>query len=170
MLPLQTQYTTIDLLSQLVTQIKAAAASGFTDLNRVAEDVLVPVFKAVYGYEHLENLNRSASLNYPGIDLADKEARVAFQITSTATTEKVAHTLTQFTQAGLYGDYDRLVIFILVEKQQILSQRDACRRSSATDSSSAPRAISRTTAISPKTSRHSTQFNNGRLTTSSART
>lgn len=92
-----------------------------TDINKVAETLLIPLFSEVYSYTHLQNLNDTEGSNYPGIDLGDERARVAFQITSTSNSEKIKNTLRKFVKYKLYEKYDRLIIYILTEKQQSYS-------------------------------------------------
>ncbi|MEQ9371652.1 MAG: SMEK domain-containing protein [Coleofasciculus chthonoplastes F3-SA18-01] len=92
-----------------------------TDINKVAETLLIPLFSEVYGYTNLQNLNDTEGSNYPGIDLGDERARVAFQITSTSNSEKIKKTLRKFVEYKLYEKYDRLIIYILTEKQQSYS-------------------------------------------------
>jgi len=89
---------------------------GFLDINRVSEDVLVPLFAEVYGYAHLKNLNADGE-SYPGIDLGDKIARVAFQVTSERSSQKIKKTLETFVQQKHYKQYRHLVIYIITEKQ-----------------------------------------------------
>ena len=108
-------------MSMFVTQVRGAGALGQTDINKVSETILIPLFSEIYGYERLRNLNTTERSNYPAIDLADDEARVAFQITSRADLEKVKDTLRKFTDHELYQKYDRLFIFVLTEKQQTYS-------------------------------------------------
>ena len=50
------------------------------DINRLAEDVLIPVSKDVYGCHFLRNLNKEKS-NFAGLDLGDEQSRIAFQVT-----------------------------------------------------------------------------------------
>ncbi|WP_446352514.1 SMEK domain-containing protein [Coleofasciculus sp. A1-SPW-01] len=76
-------------MSRFVTQVKGATAMTRTDINKGAETLLIPLFSAVYGYTHLQNLNETEGSNYPGIDLGDETARVAFQITSTSKTDRM---------------------------------------------------------------------------------
>jgi hypothetical protein len=102
-----------------VTQVKLAGER--IDINLVSETILIPLFVEVYGYEALENLNRTEGENYPGIDLGDKVARVAVQVTAKANSEKVKDTLRTFVKYRLYDQYDRLIIYILTEKQQSYS-------------------------------------------------
>lgn len=107
-----------ELMSIFVAQVRGASAMGQTDINRVSETVLIPLFSEIFGYKKLRNLNFSERANFPGIDVADDSARVAFQITSTATNEKVKETLQQFVDHHLFKRYDRLIVYILTEKQR----------------------------------------------------
>ena len=111
-----------------ITQVKMFSAMNRTDINRVAQNILVPIFNVIYGYSQLRNLDVGTGGNFPGIDLADDDARVAIQVTSTPGIEKVKHTLEQFLkdrpdfQPPLAKRYDRLIVYILTEKQQTYSQ------------------------------------------------
>ena len=90
---------------------------GKTDINKVAETVLIPIFAEVYGYKELKNLNYTEAINYKAIDLGDETARVALQIPSTPGSEKIKETLRKFVEEELYQKYDRLIIYILTEKK-----------------------------------------------------
>ncbi|HEY9904641.1 MAG TPA: SMEK domain-containing protein, partial [Candidatus Sericytochromatia bacterium] len=92
-----------------------------TDANKVAETIVIPLFAEVYGYRHLKNLNYTKGSNYFAIDLGDERARVAFQITSTSGSEKIKKTLRKFVERELYEKYDKLIIYILTEKQDSYS-------------------------------------------------
>lgn len=111
-----------------ITEVKAFSAMNRTDINRVAQNVLVPIFEVVYGYSQLRNLDVGTGGNFPGIDLADDAAKVAIQVTSTHRLEKVTHTLEQFLkdrpefQPPLAERYDRLIVYVLTEKQRTYSQ------------------------------------------------
>lgn len=113
---LNTQNRINELLTQFVTQVKGFTAMGRTDINHVAETMLIPLFAEVYGYQDLKNLN-FIQANYPSIDLADDVAKVAIQVTSTPDARKIKHTLEQFMKYRLYEKYDRLTIYIITEKQ-----------------------------------------------------
>ncbi|MEO1685035.1 MAG: SMEK domain-containing protein, partial [Cyanobacteria bacterium J06631_12] len=75
-------------LSIFVTEVKSSCAMGSTDINRIAESLLIPILREAYGYQDLKNLNRT-SANYPAVDLGDEVRRVAIQVTSTPSTKKV---------------------------------------------------------------------------------
>jgi hypothetical protein len=112
-----------ELMTIFTTQIRAATAMRRTDINHVSETILVPLFAEVYGYKNLKNLNFTESDNYPGIDIGDEVAKVAFQITSTTKSDKIKSTLRSFVEHELYKKYDRLIVYILTEKQSTYSGR-----------------------------------------------
>ena len=106
------------LLAVFVAQVKEYGATQQTDINRVAESMLLPLFREVYGYHQLEDLNHTEGPNFAGIDLGDRQARVAVQVTSTPTTAKVKHMLEQVVKRELYRQYDRVIVYVLTEKQR----------------------------------------------------
>ena len=112
----KTQDRINELMSRFVAQIKGATAMNRTDIKRISEDVLIPLFSEIYGHTELKNLNVE-NTNAPAIDLGDKKTRTAYQITSTPSSRKVKRTLEKFVARELYKEYDRLVIYILTEKQ-----------------------------------------------------
>ncbi len=111
------------LLSFFVTEVKGATAMGRTDINHVSEVVLVPLLSKVFGYSNLVNLNQTEQVNQPAIDLGDRVAGVAFQITSTSNSKKVKETLAKFDKYELYKQYNHLVIYNLAEKQDSYARR-----------------------------------------------
>ncbi|OCQ96782.1 hypothetical protein BCD64_14320 [Nostoc sp. MBR 210] len=106
-----------ELMLRFRDWIKTGIAMDKTDSNKVAETIFIPLFSEIYGYKHLENLNYTKRKNYKGIDLGDETARVAFQITSTSNNKKIKDTLNKFVEDELYKRYDKLIIYILTEKQ-----------------------------------------------------
>ena len=120
---LDVQNRIIELLSRFVTQVKGANSIGRTDFNRVSEIILIPLFSEIYGLTYLRSLNETEKMNFPGIDLGDDNARVAFQITATSSLDKIKDTLQKFLTYELDKKYDRLIIYILTEKQKSYSER-----------------------------------------------
>ncbi len=98
-----------------------------TDINKVSENVLIPLFAEVYNYRNLRNLNTTEHDNFPAVDLADDVARVAIQVTSRRKLDKVKKTLRKFRDHELYQEYGRLIIYVLTDKQRSYS-KDACRK------------------------------------------
>ncbi|MEO7717948.1 MAG: SMEK domain-containing protein [Capsulimonas sp.] len=111
----QSQNQIEDLMARFYAKVQLASSARRTDANIIAEDVLVPLFKELYGYHNLHNVNHVEKNKY-AIDLADDISRVAIQITATNTAEKVTDTLEKFVKYHLYEKYDHLIIYILKNK------------------------------------------------------
>ena len=105
------------LMAVFVENIKASAAMGHTDINLVAEDILVPLLRIVLDYPNLKNLNAEEKKNFPGVDLGDFQKRVAIQVTSTSTTKKVEDSLKTFVGHGLDAHFSHLRFYIITERQ-----------------------------------------------------
>ncbi len=91
---------------------------GLFDSNRIAQDFFVWLFSLVFGYKNLKELDKlNGIVNYPAIDLGDEVKKIAFQITTKKDSGKVKDTIEKFIFYKLYKKYDRLVIFIIGEKQ-----------------------------------------------------
>jgi hypothetical protein len=104
----------IDDLTMLENQIHMRCQAGLTDLNKFSEDFVKVIINTSFELK-LDNLNINRS-NSPGIDLGDKKKRVAFQVTSTASSEKVNDTLEVLTAEQL-KDFQSIKILILGKKQ-----------------------------------------------------
>ena len=107
----------IELFLIFRQEVKSHNEAGLFDINRLSEDVLVPVFKDAFDCQYLRNLNREQK-NYPGLDLADDQSRIAFQITSDAGIEKIKDTLRKIVAEKHYLRYETFYIYILTEKQR----------------------------------------------------
>lgn len=110
-----------DVVSRLERQVELATSQGRTDINLALEDAFIPILKAAYNLPNLVNLNRKRK-NYPGIDLGDDGDRVAFQITSTTTLDKVQKTVQQFMDRSYYNSFDELYVLMLTPKQSSYTQ------------------------------------------------
>lgn len=104
------------LLSLFALQVRTDVSMGFLDKNRVAEDILIPVFAEVYGYPNLKNLNDDGE-NFPSIDLGDETAKVAIQVSSEVDSAKVRDTLTKFQKYRHYEKFEHLIVYDLIDKQ-----------------------------------------------------
>lgn len=113
----------VTLLSRFIAEVKGLNAINQYGINYISETVLIPIFKEVFGYRDLENLNNQDN-NISGIDIADKSAKVAFQITATADNEKVKHTLRQFIKAEHYKKYKTIYIYVITERLDSYSDKD----------------------------------------------
>lgn len=106
-----------ELMAWFVIRVSGANAAGRTDLNTIAETLLIPLFAEVYNYRNLKNLN-SEKINFPAIDLGDDDAKVAFQITARSDISKIRSTLQKFENFNLHQRYSTLYIYDLVNKQR----------------------------------------------------
>lgn len=87
------------------------------DINDRAEAFTIPLFKLLFGWEELRDLNKDGG-NVPGIDLGDEKNKVAIQVTSETTLDKVKDTIEKFVKWEHFNKYQRLVIFMIQEKQR----------------------------------------------------
>lgn len=109
-------------ISQLATQIEASSAMQLYDINKVSENLVLGLMRELFGWRQIRNLNADEKANFPGIDLADDDARVAIQVTSTTGLEKIKKTIETFLSHRLDAHYDRLIVYVLTRKQSSYSQ------------------------------------------------
>lgn len=113
---------TIDRIAELIARFRAEVetlnSQNLYDINIHAENVIIPILNYVYGLS-LKNANLEEK-NYSAIDLIDYENRVAIQVTSTANSEKVKHTLEQYKKHKQRDEFDSLLIYIITKKQKNL--------------------------------------------------
>ncbi|MBO6531938.1 MAG: SMEK domain-containing protein [Muricauda sp.] len=114
---------TIDRIAELIARFRAEVetlnSQNLYDINIHAENVIIPILNYVYGLS-LKNANLEEK-NYSAIDLIDYENRVAIQVTSTANSEKVKHTLEQYKKHKQRDEFDSLLIYIITKKQKTYS-------------------------------------------------
>lgn len=103
-------------LARFTVEVKQLNAASQYDINVHAENVLIPLLREVFEFGGLQNANVQTK-NAPAIDLIDYESRVAVQVTSTADADKITHTLTKFTENEQHKPFDRLLIYIITERQ-----------------------------------------------------
>ncbi|MEO7705392.1 MAG: SMEK domain-containing protein [Thermoflexales bacterium] len=111
----------VELLALFSEQVRLSNAAGFFDINRISESALIPVFRIVYGLEDLKNLN-ILKMNFPAVDLGDDVKKVSIQVTSTGDAEKVKETLTKFVAHGLESRFNKVLVFILTQKNPSYSK------------------------------------------------
>lgn len=104
-------------LTRLVLEVETSVAAGHLDLNKICEDVFCGIFRELYGLSGLRNINSAERANFPAIDLADEEARIAIQVTSDPSLAKVKSTLNKFIKHDLHKKFDRLIVYVITRKQ-----------------------------------------------------
>ena len=108
-------------LSKLSHEIDESIAGGHFDVSIIMEDIVCSLFRSLFDWPALRNLNAESS-NYPAIDLADDQNRIAIQVTADTSLAKVKETLDTFLRHDLDKHYDRVVIFLLRREQNSYSQ------------------------------------------------
>lgn len=113
-----------DLLENFSRRVRLENISDRYDINRLSESIMLPILRLLYDYKDLRNKNFTDARNYPGIDLADETAKIAFQITSTSDNQKIKDTLRTIKFHQLDKVYKRFVVYILTNKQGKYSDKD----------------------------------------------
>ncbi|MCR5863113.1 SMEK domain-containing protein [Flavobacterium sp. J372] len=110
-------YYIVETINILRQEIISKNALGFVDENKFLEDFVAEVINITHGFK-LSNLNERKA-NFPGIDIADDQAKVGIQVTATKTSTKVKETIEKVcsNKHKVYETYNNLKIFILTEKQ-----------------------------------------------------
>ncbi|MEI9945846.1 MAG: SMEK domain-containing protein [Chitinophagaceae bacterium] len=106
--------------ARFVLEVEGFNATNQYHINIHAENFLIPVLNEIFNLQ-LENLNDTQKKNFPAIDLADFKNRVAFQITSTSTTEKIKSTLKTFNEKKLDTYFDTFVYLYYYRKKGKIS-------------------------------------------------
>ena len=89
---------------------------GLTDINKDAEDFCCGLLNIMLDAD-LQNLNL-LQMNFPAVDLADGAKGLCVQVTSTAGSEKITHTLDRFFAHSLEAQYSRVIVLILGKKKK----------------------------------------------------
>ncbi|HEX7754642.1 MAG TPA: SMEK domain-containing protein, partial [Niabella sp.] len=108
--------------ARFVVEVEGFNATGQYHINMHAENFLIPVLNEVFNLQ-LENLNATQKKNFPAIDLADFQSKVAFQITATADFAKIKSTLELFFEHKLDKHFDTLYIYIITHKKERYSEQ-----------------------------------------------
>ena len=111
-----------ELLADVSRQVQTSVAMGHLDVAHISENLFCELFRALLGWDDLRNLNTTEKKNFPSIDLADNPKRLAVQVTATANMKKVRNTIEGFLRYGFDKDYDRLILYVLTERQREYNQ------------------------------------------------
>lgn len=112
----------IDDLGKLLWQVDLRNKVGLLDLTKFCEDFFKELLNTVFDFR-LRNLN-ALRTNEPGIDLGDQANKVAYQITSTKTSQKINATLENIThqQKEEYDDFKVLIIGVKQSTYSLASE------------------------------------------------
>ncbi len=104
-------------LCEVSREIEISSAMSHFDINLICENLFCGLFKELHDLPFLRNLNEEDKKNFPGIDLADDERRVAIQVTSDKTLDKVKDTIKKIRKYKHFEKYDRFIVYCLTTTQ-----------------------------------------------------
>lgn len=112
------------LLSRFEEEVRIDNANGEFGSNTHAENVLIKVLNVAYSIE-LKNKNYVEGKTVAAIDLGDDSNRIAFQISSTGTVDKVVDTLIKFEKNQWEKKYEHLYFYFLkgMDKDVVISNK-----------------------------------------------
>jgi hypothetical protein len=99
-------------LAFLKSQVEISSRINLYDIHIHSEYFYKDFLNLLYGYK-LNTLEKNAT----AIDLGDKKNKIAFQVTSDSSSNKIHETIKKFIEKKLYNDYNELNMLILTEKQ-----------------------------------------------------
>lgn len=105
----------IERLSYIKSQVEISTSQNLTDINIYAENFFRDFLNLVLGHK-FQNINIDEK-NATAIDLGDKTAKIAVQVTSTNEFSKIEKTVAKFNEKKLYETYDDLKIVIVGSKK-----------------------------------------------------
>lgn len=105
----------IERLSYLKSQVEISTSQNLNDINIHAENFFRDLLNLVMTRQ-FQNIN-IVEKNAAAIDLGDKIAKVAVQVTSTNDFAKIEKTVAKFNEKKLYETYDDLKIIIIGSKK-----------------------------------------------------
>lgn len=109
-------------LAILKAQVEILNSVNLYDINIIAEDFYPGLINIIFDKDY-KNVN-SVEKNAAGIDLVDDKNRLAIQVTSDNSSNKVKHTIDEFIRNKSYEKYDLLQILILTQKRKYTTTFD----------------------------------------------
>ena len=104
--------TCTELLLKLCDLVEARNSINFYDINISSEYFFIPLLNMVFDCD-LKNLNTEEK-NAAAIDLYDTNGKIAVQVTSNSSADKIRTTLKKYRKNKLYEKYQRLVVVVIV--------------------------------------------------------
>ena len=110
-------------LERISTAIKKSNQFNLTDINVISEEIFCQILNKLFGY-NLRAMSAEKLGNFVAVDLIDYDKRVAYQITSNDSREKMIGTMDRFNDEGkekrnekkLYEDIDKIYVLALTNK------------------------------------------------------
>jgi len=104
-----------DGLAWLESSCKYRGLLHLFDNNVLSHHFFCRLLNGLYGLD-LEVMDRIQS-NYPAIDLGDGAKRIAYQVTTERSGDKMQRTLDKFVEHGLQGKFDKLKVLVIGQRQ-----------------------------------------------------
>lgn len=104
-----------EYLQNLVNKVNALNTLNYYDINISCEKFYMYLLNLIYGW-NLKNINDEEN-NAVSIDLYDKEARVAVQVTSDSNANKIRETIKKHIKNNRHNEYDRLVFVVITHNK-----------------------------------------------------
>ncbi|EXM40295.1 hypothetical protein RASY3_09475 [Ruminococcus albus SY3] len=104
--------TISELLYKLCDLIESRNTLNYYDINISSEYFFIPLLNLVFDC-NLKNINTDEK-NAAAIDLYDSNGKIAIQVTSNSSADKIRTTLNKYRKNKLYDKYQRLVVVVIV--------------------------------------------------------
>ena len=112
-----------ELLYKLCDDVQRLNSLNYYDINISSEGFFIDLLNIIFDWK-LKNVNLTEK-NAAAIDLADKENRIAIQVTSNDSAAKIRKTLNDYREKKLYEQYDRLIIIVIKKRTQYRAEFDS---------------------------------------------
>lgn len=101
-----------ELLNRLCDLVNSRNNLNYYDINISSEYFFIPLLNQVFDC-NLQNLNTEQK-NATAIDLYDTNGKIAVQVTSDSSADKIRSTLKKYNDNKLYEKYQRLIVIVIV--------------------------------------------------------
>lgn len=105
------------LLARWIAEIELDNHNKNYDINKLSEGFCEKLLNTIYNL-NLKDLNRDKE-NHPAIDLGDKEAKIAYQITSRIDASKIKDALEKFVSNKLDKTFTKGIRFLILNKNEV---------------------------------------------------
>ncbi|MTH15888.1 SMEK domain-containing protein [Flavobacterium sp. LC2016-01] len=106
-----------EYIKKWIYEIEISNSLNYFDINKVAEGVCLRLLNLIYKY-NLKDLNKE-KINFPGVDLGNTvSSKIAFQITSESSANKIKKTLKTFEEFELSKKFTNGVRFLILSTKK----------------------------------------------------
>ncbi len=110
-------------LNFLRGEVELSNSLNLQNINVYAENFFRDFLNELYGY-NLKNANNE-NQNAATIDLFDVGQRIAIQVTSDNSSQKIHYTINSFNERSLFNNFDRLIMLIITTKKDFVRTKFA---------------------------------------------